>query len=171
MSVSACFSEFLCISWVGGSCRLRRRSCSSRSPAGVVVNPRQPAEARSSTAHTSEMQECSLGSRPITLTRRRVSPKVRSIRVAHTSPMLTREPQADRQRFAVVKQGAHRRGVGVAPAFGELIDPMLGSFHRFEAGLDILRQVEDRPVIRFDLGLCVFRYLGKYMRTRWIKQR
>ena len=49
---------------------------SSRSPADVMVNPRHPAEARSSTAHTSCRQECSPGSRPITLTRRRVSPEV-----------------------------------------------------------------------------------------------
>jgi hypothetical protein len=46
-----------------------------------MVNPRQPAEARSSTAHTSDRQECSPGSRPITLTRRRVSPKVRSMKL------------------------------------------------------------------------------------------
>ena len=46
-------AEFRCGSRVGGSCSERRRSCSSRSPAGVMVNPRQPAEARSSTAHTS----------------------------------------------------------------------------------------------------------------------
>lgn len=44
-----------------------------------MVSPRQPPEARSSTAQTSDRQECSPGSRPITLTRRRVSPKVRSI--------------------------------------------------------------------------------------------
>ena len=44
-----------------------------------MVNPRHPALARSSTAHTSEMQVCSPGRRPITLTRRRVSPKVRSM--------------------------------------------------------------------------------------------
>ena len=44
-----------------------------------MVNPRHPAEARSSTAHTNLRQQCSPGSRPITLTRRRVSPKVRSM--------------------------------------------------------------------------------------------
>jgi hypothetical protein len=48
---------------------------------GVMVSPRQPLEARSSTAQTSDRQDCSPGSRPITLTRRRVSPKVRSIRL------------------------------------------------------------------------------------------
>ncbi len=41
----------------------------------------QPCEARSSTARTSVRQEASPGSRPMTLTRRRVSPKVRSMRL------------------------------------------------------------------------------------------
>src|SRR6476620_8596883 len=71
--VSAYFAEFRSGSWVGGSRRLRRRSTSRRSPAGVMVNPRQPVEARSSTAHTSDRHEGSPGSRPMTLTRRRVS--------------------------------------------------------------------------------------------------
>jgi hypothetical protein len=44
-----------------------------------MVMPRQPREARSSTAHTRLRQLLSPGSRPITFTRRRVSPKVRSI--------------------------------------------------------------------------------------------
>jgi hypothetical protein len=46
-----------------------------------MVNPRQPREARSSTAHTSDMQLVSPGSRPMTLTRRRVSPKVRPMKL------------------------------------------------------------------------------------------
>jgi hypothetical protein len=48
-------------------------------PLGVMVRPRQPWLARSSTAHTSDRQERSPGNRPMTLTRRRVSPKVRSM--------------------------------------------------------------------------------------------
>ena len=59
-----------------------------------MANPRHPAEARSSTAHTSDRQECSPGSRPITLTRRRVSPKVRSMKLEWR---LTRQPMV---RFA-----------------------------------------------------------------------
>jgi hypothetical protein len=70
--VSEWFAEFRRGSDVGGSCGERRKSCSSRSPAGVMVNPRQPAEARSSTAHTNDRHECSPGSRPMTLTRRRM---------------------------------------------------------------------------------------------------
>ena len=50
-------------------------------PLGVVVRPRQPWLARSSTAHTSDRQVVSPGSRPITLVRRRVSPKVRSMKL------------------------------------------------------------------------------------------
>jgi len=44
------------------------------------VNPRQPVEARSSTAHTSDRHERSPGSRLITFARRRVSPKDRSMK-------------------------------------------------------------------------------------------
>lgn len=45
----------------------------------VMVNPRQPRDARSRTAHTSDRQLVSPGRRPMTLLRRRVSPKVRSM--------------------------------------------------------------------------------------------
>jgi hypothetical protein len=45
------------------------------------LTPRQPRLARSSTAHTSDRQERSPGRRPITFTRRRVSPKVRSMKL------------------------------------------------------------------------------------------
>jgi hypothetical protein len=48
---------------------------------GVMVSPRQPLDARSSTAQTRLRRLCSPGSRPITFTLRRVSPKVRSIRL------------------------------------------------------------------------------------------
>jgi hypothetical protein len=46
-----------------------------------MVNPRQPREARSSTAQTRDRQLGSPGSQPMTLTRRRVSPKVRSMKL------------------------------------------------------------------------------------------
>jgi hypothetical protein len=61
--------------------QVRRRSWSSRSPAGVRVNPRQPREARSSTAQTRLVQLVSPGSRPMTLTRRRYRRKVRSMKL------------------------------------------------------------------------------------------
>jgi len=64
--------------WRGGSTSERRRSWSSRRPSAVMVRPRQPREARSSTAQTRVRQEVSPGRLPMTLTRRRVSPKVRS---------------------------------------------------------------------------------------------
>src|SRR6266516_3446151 len=68
-------------SGAGGLVSWRRRSCSKRTPTGVIVTPRQPRDARSKTAHTSDRQLVSPGSRPITLTRRRVSPKVRSMKL------------------------------------------------------------------------------------------
>ena len=43
--------------------------------------PRHPAEARSSTAQTRLVTDSSPGRRPMTLTRRRVSPKVRSMKL------------------------------------------------------------------------------------------
>ena len=79
--VLVCVAEFRCGSWVGGSNSCRRSSCSSRDPAGVMASPRQPREARSSTAHTRLRQLASPGSRPMTFTRRRVSPKVRSMKL------------------------------------------------------------------------------------------
>src|SRR5215475_11195506 len=48
--VSVCCAEFRCGSWVGVSCRLRRRSASNRSPAVVMANPHHPAEARLASA-------------------------------------------------------------------------------------------------------------------------
>jgi hypothetical protein len=68
-------------SGVGGSSSWWRMSLSSRVPVGAIVMPRQPREARSSTAHTRFTQLTSPGSRPITFTRRRVSPKVRSMKL------------------------------------------------------------------------------------------
>ena len=46
-----------------------------------MVKPRQPVEARFSTAQTRLVTECSPGSQPMTLTRRRVCPKVRSMKL------------------------------------------------------------------------------------------
>lgn len=57
----------------GGSSSDRRRSCSSRVSAGVMVRPRQPREARSSTAQTRLMALVSPGKRPMTLVRLFVS--------------------------------------------------------------------------------------------------
>jgi hypothetical protein len=69
-------------SWIVDGCRSWwRSSWSRRTAAGVWMTPRQPRPARSSTAHTSDKQDRSPGRRPITLVLRRVSPKVRSIRL------------------------------------------------------------------------------------------
>jgi trehalose 6-phosphate phosphatase len=68
-------------SGVVGCSNWRRRSWSRRSALGVMVRPRHPRLARSRTAQTRLRQEASPGSRPMTLVRRRVSPKVRSMRL------------------------------------------------------------------------------------------
>jgi len=57
-----------------------RSSWSSRTTSGLISTPRQPRDARSRTAQTSDSHERSLGSRPITFTRRRVSPNVLSMK-------------------------------------------------------------------------------------------
>src|ERR1700756_2506774 len=49
--------------------------------ADVWVTPRQPRLARSSTAQTNDRQVASPGNRPMTLTRRWDSPKVRSMKL------------------------------------------------------------------------------------------
>ena len=67
-----------------------------------MVNPRHPVEARSSTAHTSDRQECSPGSRPMTFTRLRVSPKVRPMKLeCRMGFSVARESQVHGQRLAV----------------------------------------------------------------------
>jgi hypothetical protein len=66
---------------------------------------------------------------------------------------------SDGEPFALIEQAVHRRRVGVVPACGECADAGLGLGDRVQAGLDILRPVDDRPVIRFDLLLRVFRQL------------
>jgi len=88
--------------------------------ADVWVTPRQPRLARSSTAQTSDRQVVSPGSRPMTLTRRRDSPKVRSIvGVADAFPVLAWEAQVHGERGEVVLQAGDRRGVELAVAGGE----------------------------------------------------
>ena len=81
-----------------------------------MVRPRQPREARSRTAQTRVRQLVSPGRRPMTLVRRRVSPKVRSMkfecRIAVV--VLGGEPQVGGQALAVGEQALHRRRVGRA---------------------------------------------------------
>jgi len=59
-----------------------------------MTTPRQPRLARSSTAHTRPRQLRSPGRRPITLTRRRVSPKVRSLEVGMTDAPVVADREA-----------------------------------------------------------------------------
>jgi predicted NUDIX family NTP pyrophosphohydrolase len=79
---------------------------------GVMVRPGQPWLARSSTAQTSDRQVVSPGSRPMTFTLRRVSPKVRSTGVGVADPLvvLGREAQVGGELLAVGKQALDCRG-------------------------------------------------------------
>jgi hypothetical protein len=121
-----------------------------------MTTPRQPREARSSTAHTSDRQLRSPGSRPITLTRRRVSPKVRSIRLvwrilAQCSPG---EAQEAGELGQGVQQAGDRCRVARVVAVGEGVRPLAGLGHRGLAGFGV-DVVEDLPERGLDLGLGV----------------
>jgi hypothetical protein len=85
-----------------------------------MTTPRQPREARSSTAHTRLRQERSPGSRPMTLLRRRVSPKVRSIRLVwRILAGLTPEAQERGELGQAIQQTGDRRRVALAVAVSE----------------------------------------------------
>ena len=143
-------------SWVGGSSRDRRRSCRSRRPPEVMLRPRQPREARSRTAQTRVRQLVSPGSRPMTLVRRRVSPKMRSMKLECRNPVmvLSGEPQVGAQALLVSGQGLHRRGAGGGVPAGHLADPGIDDLHELRAGWGFqLPGVEDLPVGVLDLGL------------------
>ena len=125
----------------------RRRSCSKRTPVGVWVTPRQPGEARSRTAQTSDRQLCSPGSRPIPFTRLRVSPKVRStgVGVADAVVVLGGEAQVGGELGTVGEQAAHRGWRAWAVATGEGIDAGLDRVHQLLAGVGVqVVGLEDR---------------------------
>ena len=79
---------------------------------------RGPVEARSSTAQTRLVTECSPGSRPMTLTRRRVSPKVRRLRRrasswcggADSGPAARTDLRPQQGRLGGERRGAGCRG-------------------------------------------------------------
>ena len=109
----------------------------------------------------------------MTLTRRRDSPKVRSIKVGvpDAFPVLAREAQVHGERGQVVFQAGDRRGVEPAVAGGELA----GAAGRLSDGTlagSLLDVIEDRPERRLDLGLGRLGHLGEHViRQRWITQR
>ena len=121
--VSVCCAEFRCGSRVGGSCMLRRRSCSNRSPAGVIGEPAPPGRGAVE-RRPHQRQAGVLAGQPAD----HLDPAARlaegafdEVGVAHPGPVLARKPQVDGQRVAVVEQAAHRRRIRVAPACGERV--------------------------------------------------
>ena len=91
------------------------------------MNPRHPAEARSSTAHTSFEAAVLAGQAADHLdpTAGLAEGAFDEVRVPHPGPVLTREPQVHRQRVAVDEQAPHRGRIGVAPTLFERVDPLL----------------------------------------------
>ena len=94
---------------------------------GVMVTPRQPRLASSSTAQISDSAEVSPGKRPMILVRRRTSTKVRSSRFVAPGALavLEREAQVRDELVDVLVDRAHRRGVGGAVVAGEREQPGL----------------------------------------------
>ena len=133
-------------------------------PGGVWRRPRQPALVRASTAQTKETQVASLGSRPITLTRRRDSPKVRSNRLVWR---MRRQCSAGKRRWVVrlgrsSRRQGHRRRiealVALAEGPGAVADRRHGGLPRWR-----LDPVKDRPEGRLDLGLGGLGDLGQHV--------
>src|SRR5215472_15949117 len=95
-------------------------------PATEVPSPRQPTLARSSTAQTSGRQLSSPGCRPITLTRRRLSPKVRQqVAVADALPVLGREVEVGGEGGQILKQAVNRARIRLAPLLGEEVGALV----------------------------------------------
>src|SRR5664280_1924013 len=76
-------------------------------------------------------------------------------------PVLPGEAQVDGEVVAAVEQAAHRRRIGVAPAAGEAVDPVLDVPDRVRPGLDGVGHLEDRPIVGLDLGLGVLGHFGQ----------
>ena len=126
-------------------------SLSSRVPVGPIVMPRQPREARSSTATARFKQLASPGSRPITFTRRRVSPSVLSMKLQCRIGGRAPPGNAGTGQWSLSgEQALDRRRVGAAVLLGEGVDAPLHGGHQSRPGLqpgdhDILA-VKGRPV-------------------------
>jgi hypothetical protein len=150
----------------GGSRSDRRRSCSNRLPTGVMVRPRQPAEARSSTAHTRLMALVSPGNQPMTLVRRLVSSKNRSMKFeCRTRPMaFDWKPQIGRQSCFVGEQDPHSRRVEVGVFGGERLDPLVDDLDQLGSRFDVeVGGIENRLVSVADLGLHPGGNLGEHV--------
>ena len=109
-------------------------------------------------------QLVSPGSRPMTLVRRRVSPKVRSMKLECRIALMVfgGEPQVGGQARGVGGQGLHRGGVGGRVPGGHLADPRVDQVHQLRAGRRLkVPGVEDFPVGVLDLGLYPGRDLGQ----------
>ncbi len=140
-------------------------------PVGVIDMARQPREARSGTAHTRLRQDVSPGSRPITFTRWRVSPKVRSMKLECRirRVVLDWETQVTGQLFAVGEQALDRGRVDAAVLRGEGVEALLNRNNQLgpgrDAGGDQVVGVEDRPVGVTQLALRLGAHLGEDSRT------
>jgi hypothetical protein len=99
----------------------------------------------------------------MTLVRRRVSPKVRSMKLECGSVVVSGgEPQVGGQAFAVSEQAFHRRRVGRGVPAGHRGDPVIDELDEARAGLGLqVLGVEELPVGVPDLGLPIGRDVGQ----------
>src|SRR5215467_6889861 len=132
-------------------------------PATEVSSPRQPTLARSSTARTSDRQLSCPGSRPVTLTRRWLSPKVRQqVAVADAHPVLGREVEVGGEGGQILRQAVNRARIRLAPLLGEEVGALVS-----DAGSRLARRpldaVEDGPVVLLDRLLVELTDLGEHV--------
>src|SRR5713101_4762837 len=121
-----------------------------------MVRPRQPREARSRTAQTRVRQVVSPGSLPMTLVRRRVSPKVRSMK----TPRRTGATK-------MTAPGYLARPSDRAPAADGLpvaVDPSTASFRALALQVRAMGLLDRRPgYYRLKITLTIFAFLPGWM--------
>ena len=138
---------------VGGSSSWWRRSASSRVPVGVMVMPRQPREARSSTAHTRLRQRRFAGQPADHLhpAAGLAEGAFDEVGVPDPAVVLDRETQVAGQLFAIGEQALDRGRVGAGVLLGEGVDAPLHGGDQLRPGRAVpaamqVVGVEDRPV-------------------------
>ena len=139
-----------------------------RRPVLVMVKPRQPREARSSTAQTRRHAAGLAGESADDLDAAAglAEGALDEVGVAHALVVLDREAQVGGQALPVGQQALDRRRIAAAPDLGKGVDAPLHPLDEVLAGLDVLAQlaeVEDLPVGGLHLGLVAGADLGQHV--------
>jgi hypothetical protein len=112
---------------------------------GGQVRPRQPREARSSTAQTRVSQEVSPGSLPVTLTRRPglAEGALDEVEVPDAMVVFGGEPQAGGQAYPVGEQNLGRSRVDPLIPGGEVTDTGIDDLHELGTGWRLQASVSE----------------------------